>query len=204
MRLRTMLASFAAAALLVPACAPRALRPGEQRVVETSGRKGAWVSAEAPSFEQEDVWYFRGQAMNVADLTLGLRQAEADAKKRVVGKIAEQVASEYSEYSLGANARPDDHSAFVSDGISWATDTVSVSGAAPAKVYWEKIVTGRGSGTATTYNVHVLLALSGADYDEARNRALATIEERAQAAANRRAEEAATRLRQRLDTGATP
>lgn len=181
------------------ACGPRILRPGEERVVETSGRKRDWVTSEKPVFRDDDTWFFRGQAMEVADLTLGLRQAEADAKKRIVGSIVEEVASEFSEYALGANMSEDDKSVFVSDGISWATDGISIAGAAPAKAYWEKIETGRSYGVSNSYDVYVLVGLPAADYEEARARAIRRIEERARAAANRRAEEAAKRLRQRLE-----
>ena len=181
------------------ACGPRILRPGEERVVEASGRKRDWVTSEKPVFRDDDTWFFRGQAMEVADLTLGLRQAEADAKKRIVGSIVEEVASEFSEYALGANMSEDDKSVFVSDGISWATDGISIAGAAPAKAYWEKIETGRSYGVSNSYDVYVLVGLPAADYEEARARAIRRIEERARAAANRRAEEAAKRLRQRLE-----
>jgi hypothetical protein len=134
----------------------------------------------------------------VTDLTLGLRQAEADAKKRIVGKIVELVASEYSEYALGTNMSEDEKNIFVSDGISWASESVPVSGVAPAKVYWERLQKGRGYGVGQGYNAYVLVALSVDDYEEARRRAIRRVEEKARAANNRRAEEAAKRLRERL------
>lgn len=187
--------------LLFPACAPHVLRPGEQRVVETSGRKRSWVTSEQPTFREDDTWFFRGQALGVADLTLGLRQAEADAKKRIVGKVAEQVAAEYSEYALAANMSEGDKSVFVTDGITWASEAISVTGAAPAKSYWEKVESGRSYGVSTAYDVYVLVSFSTADYEDTRERAVRAIEERARMAANRRAEEATRRLRQRLERG---
>jgi hypothetical protein len=188
--------------LIVSACGPRTLKPGEERTVDKSGRKRGWVTAETPSFKDHDTWYFRGQATGVADLTLGLRQAEADAKKRIISRIAEQVASEYSEYALGANASEGDKSVFVSDGISWATEGLAVSGIAPAKTYWEKIETGRSYGGTTSFTVYVLLGLPDTDYEMARQRAARAIEARARAAADRRAAEAARRLRQTLESSA--
>ena len=200
MRKRTLLGL--AMLVAVSACGSRVLRPGEERVVDTSGRKRGWVTAETPSIHDDDTWFFRGQATGVADLTLGLRQAEADAKKRIVSRIAESVATEYSEYALGANASEGDKSVFVSDGISWATEALTVSGVAPAKTYWEKVETGRPYGATTSFNTYVLVGLPDADYEMARLRAARAIEARARAAADRRAEEAARQLRRRLE--ATP
>jgi hypothetical protein len=186
--------------LILSACGPRKLHPGEDRIVDASGRKRGWVTAETPSFHDDDTWYFRGQATGVADLTLGLRQAEADAKKRIISRIAEQVAAEYSEYALGANASEGDKSVFVSDGISWATEGLMVSGIAPAKSYWERVETGRPYGRTTSYTVYVLAGLPDADYELARLRAARAIEARARAAGDRRAEEAARRLRRTLES----
>jgi hypothetical protein len=188
----------ALALLALAACGARALRPGERDVVEASGKKRDWVTAEAPSFREDDVWYFRGQVFGVPDLALGLRQAEADAKKRVVGKIAEQVASEYAEYALGANVDEGDKSVFVTDGISWASEAVSLSGVAPVKQYWEAVETGREYGVARSFNAWVLLGISADAYDEARRRAARALQARARAAADRKAEEAVERLRRQL------
>jgi hypothetical protein len=178
-------------------CSPRVLRPGEQRVIETSGHKHSWVASEEPTFHEDNTWFFRGQAMDVADLPLGLRQAEADAKKRIISKIAEQVATEYSEYAIGAGASDGDKSLFVSDGISWATEGITVVGVAPVKSYWERVE--RGPSRTQAYEIYVLVALSDADYTQAQERAVRAIEQRARAKADRRAEEAAQRLRQRLE-----
>jgi len=197
--LHRFLLAVALIALTLTACGPHVLKPGQERVVDTSGRRRSWVTSEVPAFEEDDTWFFRGQALGVADLTLGLRQAEADAKKRIVGKIVEQVAAEYSEYALAANMSEGDKSVFVSDGIAWASEAISVTGVAPAKSYWEKTQTGRSYGVSTTYDVYVLVSLSAADYEDTRARAIRAVEERARAAANRRAEEAARQLRQRLE-----
>jgi hypothetical protein len=182
---------------LLSACGARVLRPGEERVVDTSGRKHSWVTSEEPAFHQDDTWFFRGQAMGVADLTLGLRQAEADAKKRIISKIAEQVATEYSEYAIGAGASDGDKSVFVSDGISWATEAITVAGVAPVKTYWERVE--KWPARTRAYKIYVLVALSDADYAQAQERAVRAIEQRARAKADRRAEEAAQRLRHRLE-----
>lgn len=178
-------------------CAVSTLAPGEQRVLERSGGKPGWVRAGEPSFEEDGKLFFRGQANAVADLSLGLRQAEADAKKRLISRVAEQVATEYSEY-LVADPSGADKSVFLSDGISWVSDATTISGAAPAKSYWEKIETGREYGVAQSYNAYVLIAISLEAYEETRVRAIRAIEERAREAGNRRAEEAARRLRERL------
>lgn len=184
--------------LALAACGGRALRPGERGVVEASGKKRDWVTAEEPSFRDGDVWYFRGQAFGASDLGLGLRQAEADAKKRIVGKVAEQVASEYSEYALGANVDPGDKSVFVADGISWASEAVTLTGAAPAKQYWEAVEIGHEYGAARTFDCWVLVGMSADAYADARRRALRALDARARAAGSRQAEDAARRLRERL------
>lgn len=179
------------------ACAARPPAPGEQRVLEASDDKPTWVESEQATVEEEGVWYFRGQAIGVANLSLGLRQAEADAKKRLVGKIAERVTAEYSEYAMSTGA-DDEATAFVSDGISWTTDAIDVSGAAPRRIYWERVETGLEYGVSRDYDVYVLVGISRQAYEEARRRTVRALNARARADEQRRVEEGMERLRRRL------
>lgn len=166
--------------------------PGKERLAGRSGLQKDWVRSEIRSFKDDGMLYFRGYASRTADLSLGIRQAEADAKKRLIGKISESAESEYSEYMLstqGASGK----SAFAADGIALASRKVRYSGAEPVKTYWEKIEVARPSGVNYFYNVYTLLQIPEADYLEAKEATLS-----ARGAEDGRAEESAVRLRDRL------
>src|SRR3989338_10825650 len=67
------------------------------KVVEKSGSKEKWVESENIYFEEKDALYFRGEVSGIYDLALGKRQAEADAKKRLVEAVSTELTVEYRE-----------------------------------------------------------------------------------------------------------
>lgn len=191
-------ALFLASAILQAACSSRDTTPGARRVAERSGRERGWVSDETPIFLDDGYWYFRGQALGVADLTLGLRRAEADAKKRILPWIAERAVAEYSELTLGAGTDTIGADVLLADDIGWVTETISLTGVGPARVYWERIETGLGYGVRNSYDVRVLVSIPVVDFESARARAVRRIEQRERAAAIERLEKSSQRLQQQL------
>jgi hypothetical protein len=170
---------------------------GEERVVERSGRMPGWVKAPEPVVREGESWLFRGMATQGSSLEMGLRLAEADAKKRLVGLVSEQVQAEYTQYATASGqGKP---AQFVADGISWASQRVAVSGARPAQTYWERVAVGLPSGVEHYWRVWCLLEVGHQDLEAAKKRAAEAIEERARRPRDRQAEEEAKRLRRQLD-----
>lgn len=86
------------------------------KVIEKSGSRDKWVSSESIYFEEKEMINFRGEVSGVYDLALGKRQAEADAKKRLVEAVASELTSEYREFARGSNTLPGDVGRFIEDG----------------------------------------------------------------------------------------
>lgn len=182
-------------------CATRGPVVGKERIIQTSGKKGDWVSSEVSFFEKDKMLFFRGQVSKVNDLTMGLRQAEAEAKKRMVGKIAELVQAEFTTYAIGANMSEYDRGNFVADGIAWVSEKVQITGSVPFKSYWEKVEITKDYGIEYAYNVYTLLQIPKKDYNKARNRAINGLFEKAKEVKNKKAEEAALELKKKLEKG---
>ena len=116
--------------VLVAGCAHQ-LGMGEEQVVERSGSRPGWVKAAEPVVEARHSWLFRGVVTHAASLEMGLRLAEADAKKRLVGQVSELVEAEYSQYATGSG-QPEP-AQFVADGISWVSRGWPSPGPAPPR-----------------------------------------------------------------------
>jgi hypothetical protein len=190
------LAVVLTAAALAAGCAHQP-GVGEEWVVERSGRQPGWVKAAEPVVEAKDSWLFRGLVTHAANLEMGLRAAEADAKKRLVGQITELVEAEYTQYATASGTGQP--AQFVAEGISWASQGVAVSGARPAQTYWERVAVGLPSGLEYYWRVWCLLEIGREDFERARKAAAAALEERRRQGSERQAEEEARRLRERLE-----
>jgi len=197
-RLRALaLAATVACAALVAGCAHEP-GMGEEQVVERSGSRPGWVKAAEPVVEAKHSWRFRGVVTHAASLELGLRLAEADAKKRLISQVSELVEAEYSQYATGSAGQS---TQYVADGISWVSSGVAISGVRPAQVWWERVAVMLPSGEEEYWRVYCLLEIGKEDFEQAKKRAAAALEERRRARQDRQAEEEARRLRERLDGG---
>jgi hypothetical protein len=190
--------------LILTSCTAKGPTIGEQKIVETSSKKGKWVSAREDHFEKKGNMCFRGMAQRVQDLTLGRRQAEADAKKRIADSIVTVVRTEYEEYARGANMDPYDVSKFVADGVAWSSESIVITGVTPEESYWEKVRTTTYDGVQYFYNCWSLVKVPRDDYERARMMAVSGLIEKARASHAKAAEEAAIGLKQKLEQGLAP
>ncbi len=174
---------------LITGCGGKRQVLGEQKVVGVSGKKGAWVEGREDYFERKGELYFRGTATRVRDLTLGRRQAEADARKRIAESIASRVRTEYEDHARGANLGPYDVMRFVEDAVVSSSEGIDVSGVMPHESYWVKIRTTTHEGAQFTYDCYVLLRIARSDYERARLMAVTRVLDRARAESVKAAEE---------------
>ena len=80
------MAFLVSASLLLAGCATSGYK-----VIEKSGKKEKWVKTSDLCYEKKETLFCRGEVSNVYDLALGKRQAEADAKKRLVEKVRSEL-----------------------------------------------------------------------------------------------------------------
>jgi len=171
---------------------------GQQKVVERSAKEAPeWITV--PYFEDKDIMYFSGGVRGVADYAVGLRQAKAEAVKNIAESIATKVRTEFTETTRGANIDPGDLGKFVQDGIAMVTNNINIQGMLPTENYYEKVEEVTDYGVKYFYNCYVLYQLPVADYKLARRRALEDMTKKYREENNKKAEEAATKLLEKLD-----
>jgi hypothetical protein len=199
-RLFAVVTSVGLAVLLVSGCSSNKLRPpknlGEDKVVEkTPKNKPGWVGTSYK--EKEDFIYFSGEVTDVADRSLGMRQAKADAVQNLVESIKVKARSDFSEAVKGVNTPQGRLGRYVDSLVVWTTENLDVSGAIPVEEYTEKVRTQKYDGYGYTYNCYVWLRLAKDEYFLARQGALDRADREAEDdEARQLAEEAKEKLEQ--------
>ena len=174
-RLWVVVSALGLCVLLVTGCSGNKLRPpknvGETKVVEkTPKNKPGWVGT---SYKEKDNYiFFSGEVTDVADRSLGMRQAKADAVQNLLESIKVKARSEFSEAVKGVNTSQGTLGRYVDSLVVWTTENLDVSGAIPVEEYTEKLRTQAYEGAQYSYNCYVWLRLSKDEYFLARQNAL--------------------------------
>jgi len=174
------MAFLVSASLLLAGCATSGYK-----VIEKSGKKEKWVKTSDLCYEKKETLFCRGEVSNVYDLALGKRQAEADAKKRLVEKVRSELVVEYREFTKGANVFPGDVGRFVEDALQ-STSEVTMGGLTPGKSYWQSDFPGVSS--KPYYHIYALVQVSRKDYEGAKSRIVEVLMEKAKQETNKEAE----------------
>ena len=167
--------------MLVSSCATSGYK-----VIDKSGKKESWVKSSEVCYQDKQLMSCRGEISNVYDLALGKRQAEADAKKRIVEKVRSDLTIEYKDFVRGANAFPGDVGHFVED-ILQSTSEVTLSGLTVWKSYWQRESDEEGS--KPYYHIYALVQLSKKDYENAKSQIIDALMEKAKQDRNKEAEQ---------------
>lgn len=161
--------------------------------------KPGWVKSEDTFFAKDDHLFFRGEVHGPYDLALGKRQAEADAKKRLVEMVRSEVRVEFRELTRGANVVPDDVGRFVEDLIDSTAD-VRVSGITALKSYWEPNPEPAAKESARPpYAIYALLRIERKDFEDAKRQMIGALLEQSRLDQSKKAEELLREWKQRRE-----
>lgn len=186
-------------AILIVGCS--SLSP---KVIEKSGSREGWVKSENIYFEEKDAVYFRGEVSGVYDLALGKRQAEADAKKRLVEAVSSELTSEYREFVRGSNTIPGDVGRFVEDALESVSKQIKVTGMLSEKAYWERLVeSSEKEDIKPYYHIYALVRIAKKDYEASKDRLLSGLLDKAKTDRNKEAEQRIDEWKKKRD-GSTP
>lgn len=170
---------------------------GSQRVVErTPSKAPSWVGQ--ASWEKGVNIFYVGAAPTRADFALGLREAKADAEKKMVEQIRQRIRTEFGSAIEGQNVDGQTGS-YVKDTIVKVSENVQVSGALQDETYIEKVEETTAAGVRYNFNCYTVVRLAQADYLEARKNALDGAVAEAHRANNARAEETLKRAFEKLE-----
>ena len=127
-----------------------------------------WAGSDTVLYEHNNTLFFKGEVIGVYDLALGKRQAEADAKKRIIEKVRSEAIVEFRELTRGANAAPNDVGRFAEDMIE-SVAKVSISGMTPVKVHWEEVSAPPShGGSSRAYHILSLVAIPKVEFEQAK------------------------------------
>lgn len=129
-----------------------------------------WSESDDVFFEKNNTFFFRGEVIGAHDLALGKRQAEADAKKRIVEKVRSDALVEFRELARGANVAPHDVGRFAEDMIE-SVSKVSISGITPVKSRWEEVAvpSSPDRDSSRAYHIYSLVAIPKSEFDRAKS-----------------------------------
>jgi len=175
-----------AGASLLSGCGSRHMAAGRQ-VIDTASQnnKPEWIQRSV--FENDGRIHFVGQRMGRARLAPGLREARADAERKVITEIASMMSYEWNDATLGENV-PEGLGETMNEVFHRASEKVSVSGLRQSEQYYEKIEENRRRGVGYVWNCYVALSMSQEDYLDTRDAALTGAIRRARSERNKDAE----------------
>jgi len=169
---------------------------GKQRIVETiPGKTPNWKGKS--SWDSRGTLFFVGRAPGRSDYALGLREARADAEKKVVEQIRSKIRTEFGSAVEGQNVEGQIGS-FVKDIIVKVSENVEVSGISEAETFVEKVEESTSYGVKYTYNCYSLLTLPEEDYRLARKHVFEGAVSEARKVNNQKAEESIARAFEKL------
>ncbi|PJA13294.1 MAG: hypothetical protein CO113_05130 [Elusimicrobia bacterium CG_4_9_14_3_um_filter_62_55] len=190
-------AAIVCVAALTAACSGTRRTVGVQTIDSASEAKAPkWVTQSV--FEEDGRIHFVGLKMGRGRLSLGLREARADAEKKVVNEIASLMYNEYSEAVKGENV-PEGVGEEIRDAFHRVSESVSVSGLRQSKQYWRKMEEKRDRGVRYVWDCFVALSIDREDYWDAREAALHGAAKRAREERNRDAATFLDKVIERFD-----
>ena len=142
--------------------------------------------------------YYSGGVTGKGNYELALRQAKGEAIKNITEGIQVKVRTEFSEATRGTNISEDDLGSFVEDALGMVTENLNIQGIIPKTQYYEKVEKTTATGVKYLWNCYMLLTIKNSDYLQARNLALNGLVDKAKRERDKKAEEAATLLMERL------
>ena len=156
-----------------------------------------WVKI--PTNDDGEFIYITGELTKAKDRSFGINQAYADGVRKLMNTMQNDVKTQSSLALRGANMDEDDIGRFSEFAVGWISDTYKISGVQNPENYWEKIEVKTYNGVTYHYSCFTLLKLSKQDYNNAIQGAYDNMRKKAREENNKKAEETATNLIEKLN-----
>jgi hypothetical protein len=158
--------------LLLAGCAsaPKNIIGKETVIEKSASSKPDWIAK--PWELKGKTFLITGGVTKVADYSLGLREAKAEAIKNVGEAVQVKINSLFDRAVVGQNVGDDELQKAVRDVVAVVVDNLKVSGIKPKMNYYEKIEKVTEAGLEYFYNCYTLLEMDKADYEKAVQQAL--------------------------------
>lgn len=187
------------AAVFLGACASPRMIGRQTKVMSLPEKQPDWTAK--ASFERGERLFFHGAVTGRSDMALGLREARAEAEKKLAEEVRQRIRTEFGAAIEGQNVDGNTGS-YVLDRIAKASENVAVSGVAQNEQYVEKIEETTAAGVRYVWDCYTLVSIARSDYLQARQDALGGALALARDEKNRKAEEALNRAFRKLEGAA--
>jgi len=169
----------------------------QERIVERSlEERPDWIYT--PISIQEGIFSFSGGVTERADFSLALRQARSEVIKNITEGIQGTVHREFSDATRELSIGDAELREFLTETMGIIMDIYQMQGIKPKEIYYEKVERPTAKGIEYFYNCYNLVEISEKEYVEWRNGALMNIRDKAKAENNKKVEEIATKLLEKL------
>ncbi|MBA7509543.1 hypothetical protein ES705_01500 [subsurface metagenome] len=186
--------------ILTGGCAGPGKRPAiirEERIVERSQEfRPEWIFT--PISIQEGMLSFSGGVEGRADFSLALRKARGEVVKNIIEGIKRTVRREFSDAIRELSISDAELSEFLTETVGIIMDIYQMHGIKPKETYYEKVERPTAEGAEYFYNCYKLVEIAKEEYIEWRDGALKRIKDKAKAENNKRVEEIATQILNKL------
>lgn len=171
MKTRWMMLGVGLAALGLAACSTGGKRVvGKQTPVFSLPEKAPSWAGKA-FYEENGNLFYRGAVSARADMSLGVREARAEAEKNLAEEIKQRILTQFGSSIEGENV-DGGLGTHVTDLIAKVSENVQISGAKLTEQYVQKLEEQLPTGVRYVWDCYALVSVSKEDYLEARRATL--------------------------------
>jgi hypothetical protein len=165
-------------------------------VEKTKVKAPAWVTKGNSYWEDKDTIYVAGGVHERKAYDLAVTEARAEAYRLLAESMRLRLKSEFAKALEGSNnAQDGDLGEFITSAVAFTMDHVVLQGAKPTNVYYERKASSYGT---SWYDVYALVKISKPDYYKSRNESVAALAKKYRKANDKKAEERALALLEKL------
>ena len=164
-------------------------------IEKTKVRAAAWVTKGETYWEDKHTIYVSGGVHDRKSYDLAITEARAEAYRFLAESMRLRLKSEFAKALEGSNSQDGDLGEFVTSAVAFTMDHITLQGAKTTNIYYER----KDSSNYTSwYDVYALVKISKSDYYKSRNESVAALAKNYRKPKDKKAEERALNLLEKL------
>jgi len=172
---------------------------GEESSIERSSSKPGWILT--PVTKDDSYIYVSGEMTSARDRSFGMNQAYADALRKLLNMMENDVKTQSSMTLRGANMDEGDVARFSEFAVAWISQTYTIANIENPEIYWEKTKVKTDEGIRYYYDCHSRIRISKKGFRAIIEGAFTHMKKKARDENNQKAEETANKLIDELKNG---
>lgn len=169
--------------------------PATVTVESTEVKAPAWVKKGETYWEDKEKIYVSGGVHSRKAYDLAVTEARAEAYRLLAESMRLRLKSEFAKALEGSNSLEGDLGEFITSAVAFTMDHIALQGAKATNIYYERKASSFGTDW---YDVYALVQIAKQDYFKSRNDSVAALARKYRKANDRKAEERALTLLEKL------